>query len=76
LKASFLISVKANGNTTVFELNASPVLKDLCGQLPLKVKVENFGSNDKIIYQLKSGREHIQKMFGTMGVGQHELITI
>lgn len=47
------ISVKANGNTTVFELNKSQAAKDLYAQLPLDIKVENYGSNEKIFYPPK-----------------------
>ena len=47
------ISVKANGNTTVFELNNSPAARDFYAQLPLSIKVENYGSNEKIFYPPK-----------------------
>jgi hypothetical protein len=47
------ISVKANGNTTVFELNNSPAARDLYAQLPLSIKVENYGNNEKIFYPPK-----------------------
>jgi hypothetical protein len=47
------ISVKSNGNTTVFELNNSQASKDLYGQLPLTIKVENFSNNEKIFYPPK-----------------------
>ena len=44
------INVKANGNTTVFELNNSPAAKELYSQLPLSIKVENYSNNEKIFY--------------------------
>jgi hypothetical protein len=47
------ISVKANGNTTVFELNNSPAARDLYGQLPLSITVENYNDNEKIFYPPK-----------------------
>ena len=49
-KTAMQISVKTNGNTTVFELNNSPAARDLYGQLPLSIKVENYGNNEKIFY--------------------------
>ncbi|MGD8445609.1 MAG: cyclophilin-like fold protein [Desulfobacterales bacterium] len=39
------ISVKANGKTTVFELNNSPAARDLYAQLPLSIKVENYSDS-------------------------------
>jgi hypothetical protein len=47
------ISVKANSNTTVFELNNSPAARDLYAQLPLSITVENYGNNEKIFYPPK-----------------------
>jgi hypothetical protein len=47
------INVKANGKTTVFELNDSQAARDLFAQLPLRIKVENYGSNEKIFYPPK-----------------------
>jgi len=44
------ISVKANGKTTVFELNNSPAARDLYAQLPLSITVENYSNNEKIFY--------------------------
>ena len=42
-KTAMQISVKANGKTTVFELNNSPAARDLYAQLPLSIKVSyNF----------------------------------
>jgi hypothetical protein len=49
-KTAMHISVKANGKTAVFELNNSPAAKDLYGQLPLSVSVENYSNNEKIFY--------------------------
>lgn len=44
------ITVETNGKTTVFELNDSQAAKELYAQLPLTVKVEDFGGNEKIFY--------------------------
>jgi len=52
-KTAMQISVKANGKTTVFELNHSPAARDLYAQLPLSVSVENYSSNEKIFYPPK-----------------------
>ena len=52
-KTAMQISVKANGNTTVFELNNSPAARDLYAQLPLSIKVENYSNNEKIFYPPK-----------------------
>jgi hypothetical protein len=52
-QTSMKISVKANGNTTVFELNNSPAARDLYVQLPLSITVENYSSNEKIFYPPK-----------------------
>ncbi len=50
------ITVKGNGKTTVFELNNSQAARDLYAQLPLRVKVENYSSNEKIFYPPKKLR--------------------
>jgi hypothetical protein len=47
------INVKTNGNIVVFELNNSPAARDLYAQLPLRIKVENYGNNEKIFYPRK-----------------------
>ncbi|WP_345986034.1 cyclophilin-like fold protein [Sulfurimonas sp. HSL-1656] len=47
------ISVHANGNTTLFQLNDSPAAKALYDQLPLSIEVEDYGSNEKIFYPPK-----------------------
>ena len=47
------IHVRSNGKTTVFELNASPAARDLYAQLPLSIKVEDYGDNEKIFYPPK-----------------------
>ena len=47
------INVKADGNTTVFELNNSPAAKELYSQLPLSITVENYSNNEKIFYPSK-----------------------
>ncbi|WP_198947047.1 cyclophilin-like fold protein [Marispirochaeta aestuarii] len=45
-----IIELTANGKTTVFELNNSRASRELYDQLPLSVKVEDFGGNEKIFY--------------------------
>ena len=52
-RTAMQISVKANGKTTVFELNNSPAARDLFAQLPLSIKVENYSDNEKIFYPPK-----------------------
>lgn len=52
-KTATRIRVKSNGGTTVFQLNSSPAARDLFAQLPLSIKVENYGSNEKIFYPPK-----------------------
>lgn len=47
------ISIRANGKTTVFELNNSPAARDLYDQLPLSITVENYSNNEKIFYPPK-----------------------
>jgi hypothetical protein len=47
------ISVQANGNATIFELNDGKAAKDLYEQLPLTVGVEDFSNNEKIFYPPK-----------------------
>ncbi|WMW25653.1 cyclophilin-like fold protein [Methanolobus sediminis] len=47
------ISVQANGNTTIFELNDGNAAKDLYEQLPLTIDVEDFSNNEKIFYPPK-----------------------
>ena len=44
------IEIKSNSKTIVFELNNSDASKELLNQLLLKVKVENYASNEKIFY--------------------------
>lgn len=44
------ISVLANGNTVVFELNDNQAARDLYEQLPLTTEVENYSTNEKIFY--------------------------
>jgi hypothetical protein len=52
-KTAMQISVKANDNKIVFELNNSPAARDLYAQLPLSIKVENYSNNEKIFYPPK-----------------------
>lgn len=47
------ISVRANGNTIVYELNDSPAAIDFYVQLPLTIEVENFSTNEKVFYPPK-----------------------
>ncbi|WP_345974623.1 cyclophilin-like fold protein [Sulfurimonas sp. HSL3-7] len=47
------ISVHANNNTTIFQLNDSQAAKELYAQLPLSIKVENYSHNEKIFYPPK-----------------------
>jgi len=49
-KTTMKLRVTGNGKTTVFELNNSQAAKDLYAQLPLNLKVENYGDNEKIFY--------------------------
>ncbi len=51
--ANMKISINANGNTTVFELNDSQASKELYAQLPLTIKVEDYSNNEKIFYPPK-----------------------
>lgn len=44
------ITVEANGNTIVYELNDSQASKDLYAQLPLEIDVEDYGGKEKIYY--------------------------
>jgi fermentation-respiration switch protein FrsA (DUF1100 family)/quercetin dioxygenase-like cupin family protein len=44
------ISVEGNGKTVVFELNDAQAAKELYGQLPLTVDVEDYSDNEKIFY--------------------------
>jgi hypothetical protein len=45
-----MITVSVNGKSTVFQLNDSTAARELYDQLPLIVKVENHGGNEKIFY--------------------------
>lgn len=47
------MTVNANGNDIVFELNDCQAAKDLYSQLPMNIDVENYGSNEKIFYPPK-----------------------
>lgn len=47
------ITVTADGNTIVFELNDSQAAKDFYAQLPLSIEVENYSNNEKIFYPPK-----------------------
>jgi hypothetical protein len=47
------IQVSDKNNKIIYELNDSQAAKDLYEQLPLSIKVENFGSIEKIFYPPK-----------------------
>lgn len=56
------ISVSDGKNKIVYELNTSEQSKSLYSQLPLKVQIENYSTNEKIFYPkeklpLKNGIE-------------------
>ena len=44
------IQVQDNSHTVVFMLNNSAAAESLYNQLPLKIRVENYGNNEKIFY--------------------------
>ena len=44
------ISVESDGKVVIFQLNNSEASKQLFGQLPLSIKVEDYASNEKIFY--------------------------
>lgn len=48
--------LEANGKTIVFLLNDSRASKDLMDQMPLTVKLADFGHNEKIFYPPKKLR--------------------
>ena len=52
-KPAMKIKVTSNGKNTVFQLNSSTAARELYAQLPLNIKVENFGGNEKIFYPPK-----------------------
>lgn len=52
-KTSMKIQIENNEATIIYELNESDGAKQLYEQLPLKVEVENFSSNEKIFYPPK-----------------------
>jgi hypothetical protein len=47
------ISIQANGETTIYELNDGKAAKELYDQLPLTVDVEDYSNNEKIFYPPK-----------------------
>ncbi|WP_424767865.1 cyclophilin-like fold protein [Paenibacillus sp. sgz302251] len=49
-ETSLQISIQANDNTTIFELNNSQAAKTLYAQLPLTIDVEDYSNNEKIFY--------------------------
>lgn len=49
-ETGMIISIQANGETTIFELNDGNTAKELYEQLPLTVDVEDYSNNEKIFY--------------------------
>lgn len=49
-ETGMIISIQANGETTIFELNDGNAAKELYEQLPLTVDVEDYSNNEKIFY--------------------------
>ena len=49
-RTAMRITVNADGNTLVYELNDSPAARELYAQLPLSIAVENYSGNEKIFY--------------------------
>lgn len=47
------ISIQANGETTIYELNDGKAAKELYEQLPLTIDVEDYSNNEKIFYPPK-----------------------
>lgn len=47
------ISIQANGETTIYELNNGKAAKELYEQLPLTIDVEDYSNNEKIFYPPK-----------------------
>lgn len=52
-KTTMKIQIENNETTIIYELNESDGAKQLYDQLPLKVEVENFSTNEKIFYPPK-----------------------
>lgn len=48
------VSIQANGNNLIFELNDSQAAREFYNQLPLSVEVRNFGGIEKIFYPPKT----------------------
>ena len=49
-EVSMKIKVTDGTHTIIYQLNDSPSAKSLCGMLPMDIKVEDYGSNEKIFY--------------------------
>lgn len=47
------IKVQSGNHTVIYQLNDTQAAKELYAQLPLSIKVENYGSNEKIFYTAK-----------------------
>ncbi len=47
------IHIKSDNNTIVFKLNNSMASQNLYKQLPLRIKIENYSTNEKIFYPPK-----------------------
>jgi len=62
------IRIKANGQTIIFQLNNSNAAKELYAQLPLGIKVEDYGGKEKIFYPPKKlNTEHTPLANSTAG---------
>jgi hypothetical protein len=67
-KTKMRISIQANNNATVFELNDSNAARELYAQLPLSIGVENYSNNEKIFYPPKK-LNTVNTPLSTAGVG-------
>eukprot|EP00934_Nitzschia_sp_Nitz4_P000369 Nitzschia sp. Nitz4//scaffold7_size249615//208776//209201//NITZ4_001206-RA/size249615-processed-gene-0.371-mRNA-1//-1//CDS//3329558529//369//frame0 len=50
VKQLMQVTVKVNGSSVVYKLNDSQASKDLYAQLPMDIKVEDYGGIEKIFY--------------------------
>lgn len=64
-EGSMKISVSDGRNKVVYELNDSEQSKALYSQLPLKVQIENYSTNEKIFYP----KEKLPSKNGLEGAG-------
>lgn len=56
-----------NGKTVLFELNDSPAAQALSAQLPLNLKLEDYGRTEKIFYPAKLAVGKTPKATGKRG---------